>query len=189
MTAITLTKYLREVLPISPLLCLDGFFEKTSTCKFQVNYMQSATSLIHPLSHGASQFNADSGLFKSANRENCLPLSHIKLSGAGPLDWQRVWKARLNGHESKLVAEKRRGEKIRENISSGPLKKNISCDRESVCCKFCIPSLYLQFFCFHPPRMNTPPVSKRIASQILPVQKFVQPMLFTQRRQFKWTRL
>lgn len=60
---------------------------------------------------------------------------------------------------------------------------------ESVCCKFCIPSLYLRFFCFHPPRMNTPPVSKRIASQILPVQKLVQPMLFTQRRQFKWTRL
>lgn len=85
MTAITLTKYLREVLPISPPLCLDAFFEKTSTCKFQVNYMQSATSLIHPLSHGASQFKADSGLFKSANRENRLPLSHIKLSGAGPL--------------------------------------------------------------------------------------------------------
>lgn len=72
--------------PNLPTIMSGCFLWKDKHLQISSQLHAISPSLIHPLSDGASQFKADSGLFKSANRENCLPLSHIKLSGAGPLD-------------------------------------------------------------------------------------------------------
>ena len=145
--------------------------------------MQSAlhwSTLFHMELHR----KADSGLFKSANRENCLPLSHIKLSGAGPLVW-RSERPDWTG-TSQLVAVSGEVKKLSKHIMWSAL--NISC--WWVCLLQMLHTFSQPAVLLLSPSENEYNTSQQEDS--LPnstCTKFVQPMLFTQRRQFKWTRL